>query len=417
MAPPSKPLAATEWRSSWKVVLAAFAGSALASMYAYSLGVTIAPLEREFGWSRAQISSGLLIVSLFSVTLSMPMGMIIDRAGPRRLALVGVVIYCVAVALLSRATASLQVWWALWALIAISIMFIKPTVWVAAITSLFTVHRGMALAVVLSATGFISFLTPIVTLTLAKTFGWRMAYVFLAGGGAIIVLPLVYLFFTSAKDRQRQAPQRIEQQQGVLLGLTVRQGLTSVNFYLLAVAGLAMSLASVAMTINMVPILMFKTFSPETAALGAGLIGVAQVVGRLSGGYFLDRFNARIVAAVAVALPIVTGALLLGFPGSLPAAILAVIFLGLAAGAEMDAVAYLCGKCFGQRNFAALFGAFSGILTLGVGIGPMLGNFVYDRTRSYDPVLWGVMPLALLSALLFLLVRPFPDFEGDAAAV
>jgi len=414
----AQPTVLSEWRGGWPVVLASFAGSALASMYAYTMGVMIAPIEAEFGWTRAQITSGFFVVSLFSVTFSLFMGLIIDRVGPRRLAIFGVVFYCCAVALLSQATSSIALWWALWSLIAVGILFIKPTVWVAAITSLFVKSRGLALAAVLSATGFISFVMPMLTLLLLKGVGWRMTYVALGAGGALIVLPLVLLFFSSAADRQRTAPAQETRPNVPMAGLALREGLLSRSFVLLAAGGFLFSLASVALTLNVVPILVDSDLTVEAAAATAGAIGIAQIVGRLCGGYFLDRFNARIVAAISVSLPVLTCVLLLGMPGHPAAALVAVVCPGLATGAEMDAIAYLSGKCFGLRNFAALFGAFLGIITLGFGVGPMLANAVYDRTGTYDPVLWAVAPAVLVAALLFLLIGPYPDFgkaEGAAA--
>lgn len=414
MTAASKATAIAEWRENWTVVLAAFFGAALAAIYAYSIGVMIAPLEKEFGWSRAQISSGMLVVSIFSVVLSLFMGMAIDRFGPRRLALVGVLFYCGALALLSQATSSIYLWWFLWALIATGIMFIKPTIWVAAISSLFTASRGLALAVVLSATGFISFFMPMLTLALVENFGWRSAYLFLGGGAALVAFPLIYLFFSSAKDKERRTPTTDNAVPVALTGLSVREGLTSANFYLLAIAGLAMSLASVAISINIVPILVDDGLTAATAAPIAGIIGITQILGRLAGGYLLDRFNARIVAAISVALPIVTCSILLASSGSVPAAMVAAAFLGFAAGAEFDAVAYLCSKCFGMKKFGTLFGAFTGIISLGFGLGPMTANFVYDQTGSYDPVLWAIIPLTILSSVLFLFIGSYPDFERSS---
>ncbi len=400
----------SEWKSHWRLVVASFAGSALAAVYSYSLGVTIAPLEQAFGWTRAQITSGFFVVSLFSVLFSFFMGLAIDRIGPRRIAIFGVALHCVALALLSQAGPSLPLWWAHWALIAVSILCIKPTVWVTAISSMFHLQRGLAFGVVLSATGFISFGVPSLTLKLISTYGWRDMYLILGAASALVVLPLVIAWFRSDADhpvdRSGQAAQAAVQRPG----LTVKQGITSTNFYLLALGGFAMSFATIAVTINMVPILMSKAMVASTAAIIAGALGLSQIAGRLTGGYLLDRFDAKKVAALTVLLPALTALILLHLPAQWGFALAAAVTLGFAAGAEMDAVAYLCGKCFGLANFAALFGAFTGILTLGFGLGPVVGSLIYDKTGSYDPLLWGIIPLSLLSSLLFLKLRPFPDF-------
>ena len=411
MSAPTSP--ASEWRSNGPVVLAAFAGSAAAAVYAYSLGVMIEPLENEFGWTRVQIMSGFSVVAAFSICFSLPMGVIVDRIGPRRVGLIGLTLHCGALALLSQATDSLPVWWGLWTLIAIGSTFITPTVWVTAISSLFTAGRGLALAVVLSASGAVSFAIPLLTHQLNEEFGWRTAYLILGSGSALTSLPLVFFLFVSSKDRQRLRPVKAVAVLPNLSGPTLSEGLRSSSFHTLAAAGFLMSFASVGIAINLVPILVDRGLSGTSAAAIAGILGLTQMLGRLACGYLLDRYDARKVAAACVALPIATSALLLGFPGSFIAAALAVGMLGLAAGAEMDAVAYLSGKLFGLRCFAALFGTLMGLIMLGFGIGPVAASFVFDFTRSYELVLWATIPLTALGSFLFAKIGRYPNFSSS----
>src|SRR5688572_1042070 len=111
--------ATQEWRANWPLVLAGILGMAIGSLHAYSLGVMIAPLEAEFGWKRAQISSGLFITSTIAVIFAPFMGMAIDRLGTRIIALTGVTFYCGALALLSQARDSLWSWQLLWMLLGV----------------------------------------------------------------------------------------------------------------------------------------------------------------------------------------------------------------------------------------------------------------------------------------------------------
>src|SRR5688500_9286299 len=118
-------------------------GYAISSVHLYSMGMMIAPLEAEFAWSRAQISSGLLIISVILFPCSPFVGVAIDRFGPRRIALIGVAVYCTGVALLSVAQQAMWTWWLLWLVVAFGHLCLKPTVWVAAITGLFDSSRGL----------------------------------------------------------------------------------------------------------------------------------------------------------------------------------------------------------------------------------------------------------------------------------
>ena len=403
-----------EWRKNWPVVAAAAAGMMLGSLHTYSLGVMIAPLETEFAWSRSEITSGMLITSVISVVASPFMGMAVDRFGPRRIGLIGTALYCAAVAMLSLAGPGIWTWWLLWSFLGVVLLLIKPTVWIAAISSFFNKSRGLALAIILSSIGVSQALAPMVTYRIVEAYDWRTTYQILGMGTALLILPIIYLWFTSAQDKARTATDVASRQLNDLLpGLLFREGLRNSNFIRLAAAAFTMSIASTALTVNLVPILGSTGLSRSTAASIAGLSGVFAVVGRLSGGYLLDRFNPRMIGGVSVLLLIIPCTIMLGIPGSIPSAIISVIFIGLASGAEMDAISYLAGRCFGLRNFGALFGTLMGILTLGIGLGPTLANSIYDSSGSYAPFLMAAIPLSLVTSFFFFSIGPYPDFEKD----
>src|SRR5690349_19291781 len=106
----------SEWRQHWTLLLPCIAGVMLCAVHGYSLGVMIGPLEREFGWSRAQISAGPLIISMIAIVAAPLVGSAVDRFGPRRIAVFGVLFFCSALGLLSTATTSIWSWWGLWTL-------------------------------------------------------------------------------------------------------------------------------------------------------------------------------------------------------------------------------------------------------------------------------------------------------------
>ncbi len=401
------PAAVPEWRANWPVVLAAVAGMALTTLKINTTGVMIVPLEQAFGWSRAQISIGPAIVAFLGVGFSPLMGIAIDRFGPRRIGIIGGISLCVTVALFSTISANIWTWWGLWAVLALIAPFTSPTVWTAAVSSVFSSGRGLALAVALCGMGIGSSLFPVTLNYLMVTFGWRTAYWAIASLAAIIFLPPIIICLSSANDRRRIDKSPAVARPAAFKGSALRD-LKSLRFSKLALAGLTMSVVTTAFSFNLVPILRSEGFSGGIAAGIAGVVGVSTILGRLLGGYLLDRINGSYVAGMSAMAAIISSILLVVFPGQTGAAICAVFILGMAVGAELDAVAYLTTRYFGLQNYGVLFGTLIGLMALGAGFGPVLANHVYDITKSYHIVLWAFVPASLLSALLFFSLGAYP---------
>ena len=164
---------------------------------------------------------------------------------------------------------------------------------------------------------------------------------------------------------------------------------------------------------NFIPIFSASGIPRAQAAGIAGLIGISTVVGRLIGGYLLDRINGGIVGGVSLLAPAISAMLVLANPGSVTMASAAVLILGLSLGAELDCVAYLTTRHFGLKNFGTIFGVISGILALATGLGPFFVNLAYDMTGSYTIALEAYVPLALLASALFFSLGRYPQFVDE----
>ena len=404
MAGQSGEIPVSEWRRYGSIILPCTAGNLLCAIHAYSLGPMIAPLEREFGWSRAAITSGLLIISVVAVLIAPIVGMAIDRFGPRRIAIPGAVLYCLALGLFATTGSNLANWWALWLFLALANMCVAPMVWTAAINARFDRHRGKALALALCGASLAGVTIPLLTTMLIAGQGWRGAYIALAAIAAVTVLPLLFLLFTDLEPRAMPAARR-----GASQWQDARGQMASLRFIKLAGGVLLFTLALCVFTTNGVPVLLGEGFSSVTAASIVGAGGIGSLLGRLIGGVLLDRFEARKVAAISVAVPTLSCCLLLVTEASLPVSIIAFLVIGLAAGAEYDACAYLAARHFGMKHFGALFGVITGLILLSNGLGPAGANLVFDLTGSYEPVIWTAIGLFSSAAVLFASLGPYPE--------
>lgn len=407
--------AGAEWRAHWPVALAAAAGVSLSAISVSSLGVMMEPLEREFGWSRTEISFGTSLVSFSAVLLATTMGLAIDRLGARLVGIAAAVTMCAGVALMAAVGGQLWQWWTLWLVVGLA-SATMPTVWLTPIPGLFQSGRGLAVAITLSGTGISTSLVPIVAQALLADYGWRGAYIGLGAIWGLVAIPLILLLFRGAGS-PRQAARSTTPAAEALPGLTARQGFASPSFYKLGLAAFLSMSAGVALILNLVPVLRYTGLTPAAAAGVAGIIGVATITGRIVGGWLMDRMSASTIAALsslgAIALP----ALLLLAPGSVVVAGAGVAIYGLLGGAKVPAVAYLASRHFGARAFGTLYGAINTAIALGVGLGPLAANYVYDVTRSYTPVMWTAVPFLALAALIYLTLGPYPDFNKQEQAV
>lgn len=381
------------------VVLAACVGLGLGTLYVYSLGILIDPIQSEYGWSRAAISSGLTIVSVTTVILSPFVGRMIDRLGARRIALSGVAIYSVAMAALPLAGPSIWSWWLGWLFVAAGSILIKPTVWSAAVVSRYERNRGIALALALCGSGIASMVGPPLLNALTAEHGWRSAYFAIGGFGAIIVFPMIWLLFFDARDLQRVKNARAVDT-GLRPGLGVGEGLRSRPFRHLGLAGYLATASGTAMLVHFVPVVSSLGLDRASAALAAGAFGVAALAARIATGLLLDRIDGRLVGVLAFSIPAIAPLILLGYDGSMLWASIAAALLGLAIGAEIDVLAFLSARYFGLRNYGLLWGTIVGLIALGSGTGPLFAGLIYDSRNSYDLLFQMAAPALILSAVL-----------------
>jgi MFS family permease len=402
-----------EWRSYFMVPLAAALGYSTSVIHIYGLGPYFAPLQSEFGWSRAQITVGLTIQTLFSAMFCVPIGALVDRIGPRSIGLIAVPTLLGAFALLGTATGSHGNWYLLWIVLAFATLPAQATIWTSAVASRFEVSRGLALAVTLCGASVGAAVFPPLATWLIKAHGWRTALLVESAIWAAITFPMLLLFFRGARDGRRKQSSAQPAPAPLLAGMSLRDGLRSSVFLRLFIASVLFTFTLIALVVHFVPILKDRGADPMAAAGVASLVGLFSIVGRLGTGVLLDRFRASLVGAGAFMLPILACALLL-FWGENPAAqSAAAAVIGLTLGSEIDVIVYLTTRHFGLKNFGALYGGLLTALSIGTAAGPLAAAAIYDAKGSYELFLW-LTTLSMGLSALALASLPQPAFASGS---
>lgn len=397
--------ASEEWSRHWPLVLAGLVGMSFLTAISTSLGMFMEPLQHDFGWSREEISLGLTIFTGVAIVGSTFMGALIDHLGTRPIAIIGMTLSAAAFAAFGLANRSMQSWIGLWVILAFVALAIKSTVWTAAVSSVFTVSRGLALAVVLSGTALGLYLAPIITRSLIDSHGWRSAYAFIGAGWGGISVTLAILFFHDAREigGLTGGEQR-------LTGLSVSQALRSSQFLRIAGASLVMSLISTGVTIFLFPILVETGLDRATTAEIATTLGIAAIAGKLVTGWLLDRFQGDVIPFSSFALSALGYFLLLNYLHSTSALMLGGIVLGFSSGATLQVTTYLVSRYTGLRSFGTMYGMIGSALGLGALYGPMISGLFFDGTGGGAAMLTTAIPVALVCAMMMIGLGPYPDF-------
>lgn len=386
-----------EWRSHAMLPVAAGLGYATSVIHIYGIGPYIAPVADTFGWSRTEVTFGLTIATLVQAVGGIFIGLAVDRYGPRRFGVIGLVLISAAFALLGTADGSLLGWYLLWGLISLAALPVQASIWTSAVASRFHVSRGLAFAVTLCGASIAAALFPLMGTYAIAELGWQRAFPTHAAVWFVIAFPLIFLFFRGAYDRGRgkQAAERVAQPRD-LPGATLGEGLRSSVYHRLFIASLLFTFTIIALVVHFVSILTDRGADALTAAAIASFVGWFSFVGRLGTGFLLDRFPASLVGAAVFLLPVAGSLLMLLGGTSFAALALASGLIGLTLGAEIDVVVFLISRHFGLKNFGGLYGGVLAALSIGTAIGPLVAAQIYDRTGSYEMFLW--MSLGFMAA-------------------
>ncbi|PLK25510.1 MFS transporter [Novosphingobium sp. TH158] len=404
--------ALAEWRRYGILPIAAALGYATCVIHIYGLGVFIEPISKEFGWSRTATTIGLTLSTVIQALCAIPIGMAVDRFGPRKLAIVGTLLTCVAFANLSNATGGMTNWYVIWIIMSLASLPIQATIWTSAVASRFHHSRGIALAVTLCGASVALIVFPFLGAELIQMYGWRDAMRIEALIWLAIAWPIVIFLFRGAQDEKRKPEAAGAPAAQPLSGISLLEGLKSTIFLRLLIVALLFTFAMIGLNVHFPLMVKANGFTPVEAAALASLIGWFSIPGRIVTGFMLDRLRASLVGAVAFLLPAIACAILLFGGGSALSIGVAAAFIGFTLGAEVDVLVYLTTRYFGLRNFGGLYGGILAALSVGTAFGPLAASRVFDVWASYDPFLTVTLGMMAFSSLLLAsLPRPKAEFQ------
>ena len=381
------------------------AGCGLSSISFYTHGAFVTPIAADTGWGRGDLQLGVTIMILMGIVTAPAVGVLIDRFGPRRVALTAMPLYGASLAALSLCGSNLWSYYAGWAAMSILAAGTLPTTWTRVVNAWFDRSRGTALGITLAGTGLAATFGPSYVTFLIDQFGWRQAYVGLGATLMLIAMPALWLLFRLPAAQATTARSRRANE---LPGIRVRDAILNYRFWAVGLALLFASAGISGLITNAVPLLIDRGLSGSEAARYAGLIGLSVIFGRLLVGVLVDRIWAPLIGAVFLSAPAISALVFAGPSPSTGGIVVSVVIIGLAAGAELDLLAFLTSRYFGLRYYGTLYGALYVFFSLGAGIAPLAFGLVFDRSGSYAPILTIAAGFSAAGALLMLTLGRYP---------
>ena len=382
-------------RASWRIVAALSATETVSwGVLYYAFAVMVVPMRAELGFSTAELTGAFSLGLLVSAIAGLGVGRLLDRGGARVVMTAG-----------SSAGAALVVGWsqvsgltalyAVWAGIglAMAAVLYEPAFVVLARRFPDRAERRRAMTAVTLVGALASFVFLPLAQALIDAYGWRDALLALAAVLALVTMPLHALALGSgggASARSETAAPAV--------GVGVGDALRSAPFWLLSCAFVIASLASVAVTVHAIPMLVERGHAATFAAFAVGVVGLAQIPGRLLFGVAAGRLPRP--AATAAVFALIAGGLAVVVSAEASGAVVAgLAVLGMGNGMTTLARATMIADLYGTHEYGSIASLVAAMTTGARAAGPVTAA-LYAAAFGYGALLWTLAGLAAIASWL-----------------
>jgi MFS transporter, OFA family, oxalate/formate antiporter len=345
----------------------------------YAWSIFVLPLEKQFGWTRAQTQ---LTFTLAIMTFCVGMifgGRFADRFGPKVVASAGAVLSTIGF-FLSSYTSSLGMLYVSYGILVGLGIGVADVVVISAAARWYPDRRGLAIGIMAMGFGLAGFFFGGLLGQFIHSLGWQWAFrtlgvaslIILVGGGLLMAYPPAGWSPASAASASgAPAPPPLRNFEWYEMFKTSPWWLWWVWDLVLCVAGM-MVLAHV------VPLAVEKGLDKAQAAWAMGLFALFNGLGRLLFGWLYDqmgRNKTMVLSAVVMAIGVFGLRYLtqvLGFPGLF----VSIMLTGMAYGGLPVINSTFIVASYGPKNAGLFIGLATTPLMVAVFIGPYLGSFV-----------------------------------------
>jgi MFS family permease len=374
-------------------------------------------MQQELGWSRTAVTGAYSLGLLVSGLAAPLVGRWLDRHGPRALMTLGS----------TAGTILLLVWASVGNLLGLYLVWVgiglamATTLYEPAFAILakwFERDRARALLLVTFAGGLASTIFLPLSAWLVGAQGWRGALLTLAAVLALLTIVPHALVLRRRPEDLGLLPDGVEasylaQEETALTprepqsecgSMTPGAALRGPAFWLLAAAFFLGTLSQAAIGVHLIPYLTERGYGLGSAATLTGLIGAAQVLGRVGVTFLEGRLPRRTVMTGIFVLQ--AGALVVLIGWQSPLGVLTFVApFGAACGAVTIARASAIADFYGPEHYGSIGGMVGMFVTGARTLAPVSAGAMSAALGDYGPVLWMLASGSALGAIAIYLAQ------------
>jgi sugar phosphate permease len=346
---------------------------------------------QELGWTRAQVTSGNAYSKIFvALAFGFLAGRLVDRFGPRRLLLVGLVMAGGALVGLSYVT-SMAGFYFFYAFNALGYVFGGPLPNQVLLSRWFDKGRGKAMGIAYLGIGVGGALVPLLAYSLTQAYGWRGALRILGFLMVAVSLPMAYF----VREPSRSAAAGPAGTPAFDLGAI----LSRPAFYFLMIGSMA-SIGAVGGTIqNLALYLSLDRKLPQVEIdTTLSIILAGSVVGRLVMGWLADRWPKKHVMFLIYTIVALSIPLLVYAPSTTTLKLCAFLF-GVGLGGDYMIIPLMAAELYGVAILGRVMGIVLTADSVSESLVPMFVASMRDATGSYASGFTVLVALAALGAV------------------
>lgn len=410
----------------WVAFTALFVNAILSGPSFGSTGLWIDALEREFGWTRAQLSIAFSLGQLEGSIAAPIVGFLIDKFGGKRVSLSGAFVAAGGFVCLSRTfpyTPEVSVWNdALVFYVAYVLIMLGVTLggWIpmtVIINNWFNKRRSLAMAV-----GSVGFsigtfaIVPLLALLMSPdNLGWRNTALLVSFVFLFVGLP-IWKIIKNNPEEIGEIPDGVKSVKGESgtrpiqselksdPDFTITEALKEKVFWVISVGHGASAMMTSTMMVHLILALNGQGLSLQLAAVMWGVCMAIGGASQMLGGVIGDRLPKRLALWIFGSIQSI-GVTFAPIVSSLSTAIIFCVVYGIGFGGRAPITTAMRGEYFGRKSFGKIMGVSAVPLMIMTMTGPVVAGALFDRYGDYRLAFISLAAVGFIGSLSFLFAK------------